>query len=158
MRPSLALNPDLRRTLYTLATAKLFRLFCNFACFCSSVCCIVSRFSSFFKFFDVHIISAVFRYVNNFFCFFEKFNFYTNFSTASILQILSRFSRAQPPALFFIFKDICTTYVINSIYNRQNMPRFPVFFLVCAHLSQPSVDTILMRISVDFMQKPSIFV
>ena len=84
------------------SVTKLFELFCNFACFCPRLCVIEPRFCFFSYFFNEHIISALCRSVNNFFCFFEKFYFYAK----SQLPIFPPFSNhrqnASSPPCFII--------------------------------------------------------
>ena len=66
-------------------------------------------------FFDVPIISAVCRYVNNFFCFFENFNFYTKFFPAPFSYSHTSFCTRAPTRTLVLFMDILRVYIIHII-------------------------------------------
>ena len=66
-------------------------------------------------FFDVPIISAVCRYVNNFFCFFENFNFYTKFFPAPFSYSHTSFFTRAPTRTLVLFMDILRVYIVHII-------------------------------------------
>lgn len=75
-------------------------------------------------FFDVHIISAVCRYVNNFFCFFENFNFYTKFFPAPFSYSHTSFCTRAPTRTLVLFMDILRLYIVYIILISKKSSRF----------------------------------
>ena len=128
------------------SVTKLFELFCNFACFCPRLCVIEPRFCFFSSFFNEHIISALCRSVNNFFCFFENFNFYTKFFPAPFSYSHTSFCTRAPTRTLVLFMDILRLYIVYFILNSKKSSGFNNISHRSRTTSQPPVTFVFKAI------------
>ena len=135
------------------SVTKLFELFCNFACFCPRLCVIEPRFCFFSSFFNEHIISALCRSVNNFFCFFENFNFYTKFFPAPFSYSHTSFCTRAPTRTLVLFMDILRLYIVYIICPQADFRFSAPEFSSDAPVPDTIFAPIFIRFLLDFMQK-----